>query len=108
MPMAHSVWKGARVLVTGHTGFKGGWLTIWLKELGAEVFGVALPPVTEPSLWEVAGISRLTTKEWLGDIRSPAVVHEAFAETRPDVVFHLAAQPLVRESYEDPVGTIET
>lgn len=95
-------WKGRRVLVTGHTGFKGAWLSRWLLELGASVFGLALPPPTQPNLYEILG---LDIPERRGDIRDAAFVAAAVAEARPEVVFHLAAQPLVRSSYERPLDT---
>lgn len=106
MPLA-DIYRGKRVLVTGHTGFKGGWLCEWLLALGAEVTGLALPPATEPALFEQLGLQgRLHHR--LGDIRDLAVVEAALAAARPDFVFHLAAQPLVRLSYEQPVETYAT
>lgn len=97
-------YRGKRVLVTGHTGFKGAWLAEWLLSLGAEVSGLALPPPTKPSLFEQLGLaSRLHHIE--GDIREPALVAEVVHELQPDFVFHLAAQPLVRLSYDQPVET---
>lgn len=99
-------WRDRRVLVTGHTGFKGSWLALWLRELGAEVTGLALPP-SEPSLYSQARIGELV-HSIEGDIRDPKVVEAAVAEARPEVVFHLAAQPLVRLSYEQPVETFAT
>lgn len=97
-------YRGKRVLVTGHTGFKGAWLAEWLLSLGAEVTGLALPPPTKPSLFEQMGLaSRMRHIE--GDIREPALVAKVVRETQPDFVFHLAAQPLVRLSYEQPVET---
>jgi CDP-glucose 4,6-dehydratase len=100
-------WRGRRVLLTGHTGFKGSWLAFWLVELGAEVTGVALPPEPGPSLFKALGLaSRLNHR--IGDIRDPAVLHQAVEACRPEVVLHLAAQPLVRRSYSEPVSTWET
>jgi CDP-glucose 4,6-dehydratase len=101
------VYAGRRVLVTGHTGFKGGWLALWLESLGAEVTGLALPPATTPSLFEAAGVAE-RCRHVVGDIRDPEVLRRAVAEARPDAVFHLAAQPLVRRSYEEPVETFAT
>jgi CDP-glucose 4,6-dehydratase len=101
-------YAGKRVFLTGHTGFKGGWLTLWLKELGAEVFGYALAPDTSPALFEVAKVGQACRQSILADVRDGAAVERAVEEARPDYVFHLAAQPLVRLSYEDPIGTVET
>jgi CDP-glucose 4,6-dehydratase len=102
-----SMWQGRRVLVTGHTGFKGSWLSLWLHAMGAEVTGLALPAPTEPSLFEAARIGELVD-HIEGDIRNPAIVHAAMEKARPEVIFHLAAQPLVRLSYREPVETYAT
>lgn len=99
-------WRGRRVFLTGHTGFKGSWLALWLHELGAEVTGFALPAET-PSLFEQARIGELV-RHVEGDIRDLPAVEAAMAAARPEVVFHLAAQPLVRLSYEQPVETFAT
>ena len=97
-------YRGKRVLVTGHTGFKGAWLSEWLLALGAEVTGFALPPPSSPSLFGQLGLAtRLRHIE--GDVRDLDAVRAAFAEARPDFVFHLAAQPLVRLSYDQPTET---
>jgi len=97
-------WRGRRVLVTGHTGFKGAWLTLWLQNLGAEVSGIALPPPTVPSLFEtLAPWPELDSQ--LGDLRDPAVAYAMLGRTQPEIVLHLAAQALVRPSYDDPAGT---
>ena len=101
------IYQGKRVLVTGHTGFKGAWLVEWLLSLGAEVTGFALPPPTTPSLFEQLGLSsRLRHIE--GDIRNLAAVQAAVKTCKPNFVFHLAAQPLVRLSYSQPVETYAT
>ena len=102
-----SGWRGRRVMVTGHTGFKGSWLSLWLHALGAEVTGLALPPPTEPSLFEAARISELVDHVE-GDIRDFTTVRAAVEQAKPEIVFHLAAQPLVRASYEQPIETYAT
>ena len=106
MLVKSATWQGRRVLVTGHTGFKGGWLALWLHQLGAEVTGFALP-ATSPSLFEQARLAELVT-HIEGDIRDAAAFEAAIADARPELIFHLAAQPLVRASYADPVATYAT
>ena len=100
-------WSGKTVLVTGHTGFKGGWLSLWLNQMGASVHGVAFDPNTDPNLYTVADIKRSIGMDIRNDIREYEDVIDAFKKSSPDVVFHLAAQPLVRESYRDPLYTLE-
>ncbi|MFP5236269.1 MAG: CDP-glucose 4,6-dehydratase [Acidobacteriota bacterium] len=97
-------WQGLRVFLTGHTGFKGGWLSLWLASRGAQVRGYALDPGTEPNLFTTARIESVV-EDVRGDILDFAKLQSAMAEFRPDAVFHLAAQPLVRRSYTDPLGT---
>ena len=101
-------WAGKRVFLTGHTGFKGGWLALWLTELGADVHGYALQPPTRPSLFDVVGLERRIASSTIADVRDGAALAAAMRTARPDVVFHLAAQPLVRQSYRDPVETYAT
>jgi CDP-glucose 4,6-dehydratase len=100
-------WRGRRVLVTGHTGFKGSWLVMLLHDLGAQVSGVALAPPSRPNLFEAARVGE-GVHSVLADIRDPEVPHGCIAEHAPEVVFHLAAQSLVRASYEDPAETFGT
>lgn len=100
-------WNGRRVLVTGHTGFKGGWLAIWLRRLGADVTGIALAPDTQPNLFTLADIGSLTDSH-VCDIRNFAALDALIARAQPEIVFHLAAQPLVRASYRDPLATYAT
>ena len=101
-------WRGRRVLVTGHTGFKGGWLCLWLQSLGAEVVGYALEPPTRPSLFDAANVGEGLAASHLGDVRDLDHLQEVFRAFRPEVVFHMAAQPLVRLSYAEPVETYAT
>ena len=107
MELSPSSWRGRRVLVTGHTGFKGAWLSLWLAELGARITGFSLPPPTNPSLFELARIAE-QVKHLEGDIRDAAALRKAFISAEPELVLHLAAQSLVRKSYRDPVETYET
>jgi CDP-glucose 4,6-dehydratase len=100
-------WKGKRVFLTGHTGFKGGWLALWLASKGAVVRGYALDPGTTPNFFTEAKVGA-ALDDVRGDIRDAARLEPALREFEPEVVFHLAAQPLVRYSYEDPIGTYET
>jgi CDP-glucose 4,6-dehydratase len=97
-------WAGRRVLVTGHTGFKGAWLSLWLAELGAEVIGFADGVPTDPSLYALAGVGD-AVEQLEGDVRDTERVADAVARARPEVVLHLAAQPMVRRSFRDPVET---
>lgn len=105
--MFGNFFKGKRVLVTGHTGFKGSWLTIWLYSIGAEVVGVSLDPATERDNFALSGIGEKIKADLRGDIRNGELMKSIFTEYQPEIVFHLAAQPLVRLSYEIPAETYE-
>lgn len=101
-------FKGKRVLITGHTGFKGSWLSIWLHELGAEVIGISLEPYTDRDNYVLSGIGSRISKDIRADIRDGQKIKNIFADHQPEIVFHMAAQPLVRLSYDIPVETYET
>lgn len=105
--MFENIYKDKHVLVTGHTGFKGSWLCAWLSDLGATVAGYSMDVPTEPSHFEVLGLSD-RIKHFQGDVRHKSSLDEVFNKFQPEIVFHLAAQPLVRRSYEDPILTFET
>ena len=104
----NNAFSGKRILVTGHTGFKGSWLSIWLHEMGAEVIGVGLDPYSERDNYVLSGIGSKIKADIRADIRDRKKIEEIFKTYRPEIVFHLAAQPLVRLSYEIPVETYET
>ncbi|UQV47074.1 CDP-glucose 4,6-dehydratase [Janthinobacterium lividum] len=105
--MNPAFWQGKRVFLTGHTGFKGGWLSLWLQQLGADVTGYALEAPTKPSLFEVANVAH-GMQSVIGDVRDGDAIKRAMAAARPDIVIHMAAQPLVRYSYVNPVETYAT
>jgi CDP-glucose 4,6-dehydratase len=105
--MNPSFWHGKRVFLTGHTGFKGSWISLWLQKLGAELTGFALEPPTQPSLFEEASVAD-GMRSIIGDIRDLAVLQQAVQDGRPEIVIHMAAQPLVRYSYQNPVETYAT
>lgn len=105
--MIFDIFRGKKVLVTGHTGFKGSWLVLWLNKLGAEVHGYALPPNTNPNNYTASKVSEIFSSECLDDIRKKDVLTEYIHNVNPDCIFHLAAQPLVRKSYAEPVDTFE-
>jgi CDP-glucose 4,6-dehydratase len=100
-------WQGKRVLLTGHTGFKGSWLSLWLQSMGAQVTGYALAPPTNPSLFEIADVAQ-GMNSVIGDIRDLAKLQAVFTGRQPEIVIHMAAQPLVRYSYHNPVETYST
>lgn len=99
-----SFWSGRRVMITGHTGFKGAWLWLWLVELGARPFGLALPPPTDPNLFDLSGLGD-APGSLIGDIRDSDAIVRALQRAEPEIVFHMAAQSLVRRSYEKPIET---
>ena len=105
--MSPQFWAGKKVFLSGHTGFKGSWLSLWLQSLGAEVTGFALPAPTSPSLFELANVGH-GMKSVIGDVRHLRDLTTALNASNPSIVFHMAAQSLVRESYQDPVNTYET
>ncbi|MDP3372047.1 MAG: CDP-glucose 4,6-dehydratase [Candidatus Paracaedibacteraceae bacterium] len=106
-PSTNTFFRGKKVFLTGHTGFKGGWLSLWLQSMGAQVTGFALQPPTNPSLFEVANVEQGMTSI-IGDIRDAEALAKAMREAAPDIVIHMAAQPLVRYSYVNPVETYST
>ena len=106
--ISSSFWSGKKVFLTGHTGFKGSWLSLWLSELGAKIYGFSLEPPTKPSLFVDNKVEQLLTKHTHGDIRDFQTFIRALQEAEPEIVIHMAAQPLVRESYQDPVSTYAT
>lgn len=105
--MPSNFWQGKTVFMTGHTGFKGSWLSLWLHRLGAKVYGYSLPAPTNPSLFHLARINHCVSGT-TGDIRDLKHLADTLTEVQPDIVFHLAAQPLVRESYVTPIDTFST
>jgi CDP-glucose 4,6-dehydratase len=108
MTVNPAFWCGKRVFLSGHTGFKGSWLSLWLQSLGAQVHGLALSPPATPNLFTVAQVAKGMTSSTIGDIRDLATVQRAMQVCQPDIVIHMAAQPLVRLSYAEPVETYAT
>jgi CDP-glucose 4,6-dehydratase len=101
-------WSGKKVFLTGHTGFKGGWLAIWLSSMGAKVTGYSLAPNTMPNFFEVAKVEAILQQSHIADIRNLGALQKAILDAKPEIVIHMAAQPLVRYSYENPVETYAT
>ncbi len=106
--MFNNIYENKKVFLTGHTGFKGSWLALWLNQLGAKVCGYSLAPNTVPSMFNVLGIENKIEKSVIGDILDNITLEKAMSDFEPDIVFHLAAQPLVRLSYSEPVLTYKT
>ena len=106
--MKNNFWKNKRVFITGHTGFKGGWLSIWLKILGAKVYGFSLNPQTNPSIYKLARLNNYLDKSYIGNIQNIKSLKKAIFKTKPEILFHLAAQPSVRESYQRSLDTVKT
>jgi CDP-glucose 4,6-dehydratase len=104
--IGRAFWQGKRVFLTGHTGFKGSWLSLWLSSLGTEVKGYALNPPTSPSLFDEAEVGKVINSQ-IGDIRDQDALYESMLEFNPDILIHMAAQPLVRYSYDAPIETYE-
>ncbi|MFE5324708.1 CDP-glucose 4,6-dehydratase [Paenibacillus sp. NPDC056579] len=98
-------WRGKRVFITGHTGFKGSWLSLWLLSMGAKVWGYSLKPPTKPSLFEIANITSHLEESYISDIQDIQSLKNAMKKAAPEIVIHMAAQPLVRDSYKNPVDT---
>jgi CDP-glucose 4,6-dehydratase len=105
--MSNQFWRGKRVFITGHTGFKGSWLTLWLNRMGAELYGYSLAPPAEPNMFELTHL-KSAVNTTIGDVRDQKALHDAMVKAQPEIVFHMAAQPLVRESYRTPVDTFAT
>lgn len=103
--MTRGFWRGKRIFLTGHTGFKGGWLALWLTDMGAEVYGYALSPPTEPSFFKVCELQRRLEASTVADIRDATALTKSVQAAQPEIVLHLAAQSLVRYSYQSPVET---
>ncbi|WP_436318207.1 CDP-glucose 4,6-dehydratase [Variovorax boronicumulans] len=108
MAVNPAFWQGKRVLITGHTGFKGSWLALWLHRLGAEVHGYALAPPTPTNLFSAARVAEVLKRNFIADVRDGEFLRDTVRVIAPDIVFHLAAQPLVRQSYREPVETYAT
>ena len=107
MPINRDFWSGRRVFLTGHTGFKGSWLSLWLQALGADTSGYSLPPPTDPNLFELGRVSSGMTSV-VGDVRDFEFLKRTLAEKKPEIIIHLAAQSVVRYSYSHPLETYST
>lgn len=107
MGLNRHFWKGKRVLVTGHTGFKGSWLSFWLNDMGVRLKGIALPPASKPNLYSVLSLNNIMESKF-GDIRDKEFVSREISVFDPDIIIHMAAQAIVRTSYHDPLATFET
>ena len=101
-------WRGKKVLITGHTGFKGGWLSLWLKILGAKVIGYSLNPITKKNFFNETKIKKIFKKDYRKNIKNIDDLSKCISTFRPQIVFHLAAQPQVLESYNEPLDTVKT
>ena len=101
-------WVGKKVFLTGHTGFKGAWLALWLHHMGAKVTGYSLSPVGEHNLFTILGLEQKIEKSYFADIRNQEILKKALDESQPDIVLHLAAQALVLEGYKEPLDTFST
>lgn len=106
--MSSEFWVGKKIFLTGHTGFKGGWISLWLHSLGAELFGFSLEPPTTPNFFSVANLESIFVKSSIADIRDANALNKSMQQANPDIVIHMAAQPLVRKSYLDPIETYST
>lgn len=104
----NNFWKGKKVFITGHTGFKGSWLSIWLKMLGARVYGFSLNPPSGPSIYKLTRLEKYIEKSYIGNIQNINLLKKAISKTKPDILFHLAAQPSVIESYRNSLETVKT
>ena len=105
--MSNQFWRGKNVFITGHTGFKGSWLTLWLSKMGANLHGYSLPLPSEPNMFELTHLDSAIYST-IGDVRDPRALTDAMIKAQPEIVFHMAAQPLVRDSYATPVDTFST
>lgn len=108
MDINSNFWKDRSVFITGHTGFKGGWLALWLSEMGARVYGYSLKPPTNPNFYDIVNLKTIVKNSSKGDIRDLSGIVKSMRESKPSVIFHMAAQPLVLHSYNDPIETFTT